>query len=356
MTTQIEGYEKIITMMPEGWEEKARELGALTRSRKISTAKDLLKLNLLHLTSGGSFGGTSAMLKLTEGLDLNKNAVYERVCKSAQWLEWLCVNFCRQSKMLTEKPAWLDSYRVRLVDATDESTRGSKGADYRLHCMMDLFTLEAVETNLTTSKRGESMTNFNNIKKGDIIVADRAYGTLNSINHILGKEGDFCLRLKANSFNLYSETGEKLDIAQMLTDILETESKGFLLYYKDKNMLKPIFICAYKKDKDQNERSLRNIKKSNSKKMRGKVSETQEFYSQFVIVATSLNEKPERIMELYRTRWQIELLFKRFKSLFNYDEMPSKKESAVKSWFYGKLLLAAICEALVNQGRFSPTK
>jgi IS4 transposase len=59
-------------------------------------------------------------------------------------------------------------------------------------------------------------------------------------------------------------------------------------------------------------------------------------------------------MELYRMRWQIELLFKRFKSLFNYDEMPSKKENTVKAWFYGKLLLAAICEALVNQGRFSP--
>ena len=68
----LSGYERIIEMISEGWEEKARELGALTRSRNISAASDLLKLNLLHLTSGGSFGGTSAMLKLSEGFDLNK--------------------------------------------------------------------------------------------------------------------------------------------------------------------------------------------------------------------------------------------------------------------------------------------
>ncbi|MDR2043109.1 MAG: hypothetical protein LBQ15_01840 [Clostridium sp.] len=125
----------------------------------------MLKWNLLHLTSGGSFGGTPAMLKLTEGLALNKNAVYERICKSADWLEWLCVNFCRQSGIITEKPAWLAPWRVRLADATDEGFRGSKGADYRLHCMMDLFTLETIETNLTTAARGESAADFKKIEK-----------------------------------------------------------------------------------------------------------------------------------------------------------------------------------------------
>ena len=343
-------------MMPEGWEEKARELGALTRSRKISTAADLLKLNLLHLTSGISFGGTSAMLKLAEGFDLNKNAVYERIGKSAEWLEWLCVNFCRRSGIITEKPEWLEKWRIRLVDATDEAIKGSAGADYRLHCMMDLFTLEAVEMNLTKASRGESMENFNHIERGDIVIGDRAYGNLTSINHILSKNGDFCIRLRANAFTLYDELGCKVDLAELLRDISENTSRGFDLYYKDQDELKPIRICAYRKEEKHQQSSLRKIKQSNTKKMRGKVSETQAFYSQFVVVATSLHETAEQMMTLYRMRWQIELLFKRFKSLFNYDEMPSRKENTVKAWFYGKLLLAAICETLVNQGRFSPEK
>jgi hypothetical protein len=356
MREEIAGYEKIIAMMPEGWAEKARELGALKRSRKIGTAADLLKLNLLYLTSGESFGGTSAMLKLAEGFSLNKNAVYERICKSADWIEWVCVNFCRESGFITEKPKWLETRRVRLSDATDEALKGSSGADYRLHCMVDLFTLETVETTLTTAKRGESMTNFNKIESGDIIIADRAYGTLTSINYILSKGGDFCVRLRANPFNLYDETGCKIDLSDLLLSIPENGHDGFHLQYKDHDALKPIFIAAYKKDSAQQERSLRSVKKSNRKKMRGKVSETQAFYNKFVVVATSLNETPKRIMELYRMRWQIELLFKRFKSLFAYDKIPSHKEQTAKAWFYGKLLLAAICESLVNQGRFSPKK
>lgn len=73
---------------------------------------------------------------------------------------------------------------------------------------------------------------------------------------------------------------------------------------------------------------------------------------------TSLPEEieAEKILGLYRMRWQIELVFKRFKSIFHYDEMPSKNEKTAYAWFYGKLFVAAICESLVNKGRFSPTE
>jgi IS4 transposase len=53
-------------------------------------------------------------------------------------------------------------------------------------------------------------------------------------------------------------------------------------------------------------------------------------------------------------RWQIELVFKRLKTLFHYNEIPSKLDESAKAWFYGKLLLAALCETAVNKGRFSP--
>jgi hypothetical protein len=49
---------------------------------------------------------------------------------------------------------------------------------------------------------------------------------------------------------------------------------------------------------------------------------------------------------------QIELVFKWLKSIFHYNEIPSKVEKSGRAWFYGKLLLAAVCETLVNQGRF----
>ena len=75
------------------------------------------------------------------------------------------------------------------------------------------------------------------------------------------------------------------------------------------------------------------------------------------MVATSLGKEvsASQVLELYRLRWQIEIAFKRLKSLFQYNDLPATNSESVKAWFYGKLLLAALCETLVNTGRFSPS-
>ena len=88
------------------------------------------------------------------------------------------------------------------------------------------------------------------------------------------------------------------------------------------------------------------------------MSELQTVWSHFVVVATSLDENfsTEKLLELYRMRWQIELVFKRFKSIFGGREFTARKEKSVKAWFYGKLLIAIICETLAKKGRFSPTE
>jgi hypothetical protein len=84
-------------------------------------------------------------------------------------------------------------------------------------------------------------------------------------------------------------------------------------------------------------------------------SEAQLANNRYVIVMTSLLETEAcLILQLYRFRWQIELVFKRLKSLFGYNQIPSKVEASAEAWFYGKLLLAAFCETWANKARFSP--
>jgi IS4 transposase len=80
-----------------------------------------------------------------------------------------------------------------------------------------------------------------------------------------------------------------------------------------------------------------------------KLSKAQRAYNRYVIVVTSISDAaPELILELYRQRWQIELVFKRLKSLFGYPEIPVHIERSALAWFYGKLLLAVLCETWVN--------
>ena len=113
-----------------------------------------------------------------------------------------------------------------------------------------------------------------------------------------------------------------------------------------------------RKDTDSERKGLKRLSKTNQRKSGGKpASGLQRENNKYIIVATSLGKEASsaRVLELYRARRQIEIAFKRLKSLFHYNDLPATNSNSVKAWFYGKLLLAALCETIVNAGRFSPS-
>ena len=61
------------------------------------------------------------------------------------------------------------------------------------------------------------------------------------------------------------------------------------------------------------------------------------------------------IMEFYRRRWQIELAFKRLKSLLQFGHLKKTDKEGAKAWLQGKLLVACLIETLIlTAERFSP--
>ena len=65
---------------------------------------------------------------------------------------------------------------------------------------------------------------------------------------------------------------------------------------------------------------------------------------------TAPRERLDRatVLEIYRLRWQIELLFKRLKSLLDFDELPAHTEPLVRAWLLARLLAAALADRFVN--------
>lgn len=350
--------ERIIAMMPEGWKEAAKTEKALIRGRNIKTPEELLRLNFLYQTHGGTYGLTSALTQISENQEgLNKTAVEKRIVNSASWLKWLCENLSRQEGYLVTPPEWLKGYRVNLVDASDYACNGSRGADFRFHYMVELFTLNTTEMYFTNASEGETLTRYKNIKEKDIIDADRGYCSIKEICYVLDHKADYVIRMRLNSFNLYTKDGTKYDLTEELKrDYTPGRKIDIQLFFKNKKDYIPVRICAVAKSDEDIKKSQRQIKKSNHN--RKPPSELQTVWSHFVVVVTSLGStfSTEQILEIYRMRWQIELVFKRFKSIFSGREFTARKEDAVKAWFYGKLLIAIICETLAKQGRFSPSE
>jgi hypothetical protein len=62
MRVEQGSVEQLLSVLPEGWQSKAKELGALRREREIKSDIDLLRLVLMYLTEVKSFSGTAAAI------------------------------------------------------------------------------------------------------------------------------------------------------------------------------------------------------------------------------------------------------------------------------------------------------
>jgi hypothetical protein len=356
MGTDNYTFEDFAAILPELWREKAKELGALQRARQIKTAEDLLKLIFLYLTEGKSFGNTSALLRMSEGCHLTKKAIYTRIGNSMEWLKWLCENLCRESGKLAEKPGWLEGKAVYQADASDELVYGRSKAGYRLHYCVGLFDLDMKELHLTDAKRGEELSNFKSFTKGDLIIAGRAYGTIGGIEYLEGCGSDYLLRYRTGAFNLYTGEQESVEVTDFFQELEEGTCGEITLYYKVKEAYKPVRVCAIREPEETpDQRPEANgderLDEMNSMQSHGKLpGEAQLENNRYIIVITSLLEaEAELIMQLYHFRRQMKPVFKRLKSLVEYNQIPSKVEASTKAWFYGKLLLAAFCETWANK-------
>jgi len=206
---------------------------------------------------------------------------------------------------------------------------------------------------LTGNKEGERLTRHK-IEESDIMIAGRIYCTMSGIEHVLSFGGNYVIRFKSKAFNLYDENGEALELLPHLRGLKALENTEVRCYYKHNGKLRALRIIAMKKDW----KSIESCKRKMANKVRRKQekaiqADTLEL-NEYIVLATSLDYTNDQILELYRARWQVEQVFFRLKSLFGYGEVPSKRDDSVKAWFYGKLLLVALCETILKQMPFSP--
>ena len=65
-------WEELKSFLPNGWEEKAKESKAICRTRKVGSAEELLRVELLHFGEGLSLKETSTVAKEGGISDISK--------------------------------------------------------------------------------------------------------------------------------------------------------------------------------------------------------------------------------------------------------------------------------------------
>ena len=108
-------------------------------------------------------------------------------------------------------------------------------------------------------------------------------------------------------------------------------------------------VCAVRKSEAAAGIALERLRRKAARNGRTPKPQSLEF-AKYVIVFTTLPAprfSPEAILDWYRLRWQVELVFKRFKSVAALGHLPKRGGESSKAWLYGKLFTALLTEKLM---------
>lgn len=353
-----ENWSAITQFLPAGWEEMAKELNAYRRLRGVNSVDMLLRILMTHVGEGYSLVQTSNIVRQAGWAKLSDVAILKRLKNAEEWLRWMSLELARAqhpARIDFQKPQWLSEYRVRSFDATVISEPGSTGTDWRIHYSLGLFDLQCHDFVLTDPSGGEKVSNFT-LSKQDVIVADRAYCNAKAIDELKQANAAFVLRLKPKSAGLF-EPGPgspAFDLLAHCRKVKQGTPQSFVLRTKDDH---PVRLIIQKKSPEAAEAARHNYKYERKKKRNSINEQTVELHGYFMIVTsfTDLTITDQQLLDLYRLRWQIELAFKRLKTIMAFGHLPKYDPKSCRAWLYGKLLAAMLIETMVEHARlFSP--
>jgi len=353
----MESIARLMAELPTGYEEDCFEQGAITRRRGVSCPADLMMLSMFHLQNGCTLLEISEVARITKLGEMSDVAFMKRFEKCANWFRTINNKIATQGLIDYQKPTWLEEKTVVAIDASDVTEKGRSGRTYRLHYALDIFKMGSVDHLITDVKVGESLINFN-LKPGYLVIGDRAYSTIRGIEHCEKNGAEFILRTRKNSFTVRNEQGDPVDFLETIKCTGNEDYADVRAFATNLDGDKvPIRICAKRKDPEAIIRTQKKLKRKESKRQI-KISDEAKVFNEYIVVVTNLNDRitAEEILEAYRLRWQVEIYFKRLKSILDFGELPKRRAGSVIAWLNGKLMIALLIEVLLSKTSFSPQK
>ncbi len=349
---ELDDWQLVCRLLPCGWQEQARELGALRRARGFANAAILLRTLLVHLAGGCSLKETATNAQQAGWCDVSAVALFKRLRAAEQWLRWMANELWQRHPT----PTLPQGYRVRAIDATTVGRPGSLSTDWRVHYSVNLADLQCDFIQVTDAHGGETFRRIP-VAGGDLLLGDRCYGTPPGIAHVAGAGGHVLVRVNHKALPLFDIQGKPFRLAEELRSLTVGQVREWPTVVQHGSGDYQGRLVAVKRDRWSAALERRALRKRAAKKQK-KVSRTALFLAGYFFVWTDVPAEAldaAAVLAWYRCRWQIELCFKRLKSILGLGELPKRRDDSCRAWLHGKLLVALLLERLLdNAEHFSP--
>ncbi len=333
------------------FESSARTYGALLRHRGVQRAMDLFRIVLGYSILDLSLRQLGAWCVVAELVDISKTALLRRLQHCHVWLGYLIARALLRQKVHFPKGIHL---RIKLFDATVIHPPGKDAQPWRWHVGFDLMRPALDWVQITTGKGAENLNRFE-LEAGDLCIADRAYALLSSVLAVITQGAFLIIRIGwFRQPGLRQGDGQALPIVPWLQkNAPPAQGQPFETTVWLSGQTDPLRLIARAIPEQEAEEARRRLRKEAAKKGRT-IDERSLIAAGFVMVITNLSAtaySTGKVLELYRFRWQIELVFKRLKSLAGLDQLRAHDPDLALTYLYGKLLGALLLDRFVGQVR-----
>jgi hypothetical protein len=293
---------------------------------------------LAYAVSDLSLKAVAAWASALDVAQITGPGLFYRLREAEGWLEHVL------GQVLAEQaPQAAGGWPVRVVDATVINGPGKKPVQWRAHVQIDPTTggFRAVE--LTDDSGGEKL-GRHHFRAGEVVLGDRAYATARGVHAVRQAEAHVIARFNPGNLRTCDLHRERVYLAAKEAEV---PNVGEVEY----NLLIPVPPKPTKSHK-----SWDSAKAIAWIPARALAARTRAGEVVWILTTLNASQLPANaVMGMYRLRWQIELLFKRLKSLLHLDTLPSREGPTAKSWMLARLIAAGLTQRLVQpSGPLSP--
>lgn len=350
--TQAPDWTLLQTFLPADWEAQARRLGAFARARQVRSPSVLLRLVLVVCGVGLSYQRTAEVAELGGLGELSKVSLWHRLQRCGPWLEWL-VQSLLGARFVPPEPR---GYRPLAVDGSIVAGPKAK-VQVRLHYVLDLLTLRPAQVRVTGIGKGEGLAGLA-VSANELWIGDRGFAKAKNVALAQAGGADVLVRLGRRTLRLYDEAGQRVDLLACCRRLQGYEPGGCAVWCEtpDGGRTAGRLVLA-RLSPEARAQAERRMRRTEQRKQRKVAPETAELAGYVCLFTTACAERltVTEVLDWYRARWQVELAFKRLKSLLKASELRATTEDRARVWLLGKMVYALLLHACLDQAAaFSP--
>jgi len=352
--TRDADWQAVVAHLPRNYEQLAREHKQLETqygNAKIKTAEWLLRFILLHVGANLPLRQTVAMVAEAGGPKLSAMRLHKKMRRASPYLQALVERTVSWTALA--KPELWAGYVMTMYDATTVCGPGATCPDARVHTKMRIADVAVLDAIVTDRSGGETFKRFTFLKN-ELAIGDRAYSNPKEVAHAREQGADVLVRYNRGSLRL-SYLGQALDV---LARVRTLRDEGAVLdlpvSFEHEDERHTGRLIATRLPDDEIEKARKRLRKEQGASI---TKETLEAAAYVMLFTTVPRERmnASKCLEAYRLRWQIELQFKRWKSLCGFDRLPNYLDDTIVAWLYAKVLLGILLDRMSSiRGELSP--